>query len=51
VDAKQVLLTQKNQRGKDLKSLELPGLWNGAMAFWIPIFVEVPLGTFNQLKR
>lgn len=50
VDAKQGFITQKTQEGKNLKALELPGLWNGAMAFWNTIFVEVPLETFNPVK-
>ncbi|MBC8766500.1 DUF4301 family protein [Arenibacter sp. BSSL-BM3] len=50
VDAKQGFITQKTKEGKDLKALELPGLWNGAMAFWNTIFVEVPLATFNPVK-
>ena len=36
--------------GKDLKALELPGLWNGAMSDWSTVFVEVPLSTFNPVK-
>jgi hypothetical protein len=36
--------------GKSLKALELPGLWNGGMAFWNTVFVEVPLQTFNPVK-
>lgn len=50
VDTKQGFITQKTKDGKDLKALELPGLWNGAMAFWNTIFVEVPLITFNPVK-
>lgn len=50
VDPKQGFITQKTSEGKDLKALELPGLWNGAMAFWNTIFVEVPLVTFNPVK-
>lgn len=50
VDTKQGFITQKTKEGKDLKALELPGLWNGAMAFWNTIFVEVPLLTFNPVK-
>ncbi len=50
VDAKQGFITGKTQEGKELKALELPGLWNGAMAFWNTIFVEVPLVTFNPVK-
>jgi hypothetical protein len=40
----------KSHEGKALKALELPGLWNGAMAQWNTVFVEVPLSTFNPVK-
>lgn len=50
VDEKQGFITGKTKEGKELKALELPGLWNGAMAFWNTIFVEVPLVTFNPVK-
>jgi len=50
VDPKQGFITEKTQEGRALKALELPGLWNGAMAFWNTIFVEVPLSTFNPVK-
>lgn len=43
-------IVAKTKNGKDLKGYELPGLWNGAMAKWITIFVEVPLITFNPVK-
>ena len=43
-------ISKKSKDGKDLKALELPGLWNGAMADWINIFVEVPIITFNPVK-
>jgi hypothetical protein len=43
-------ITSKSKDGKDLKALELPGLWNGAMSDWITLFVEVPLSTFNPVK-
>jgi nicotinamide riboside kinase len=43
-------IVQKNKNGMPLKSYELPGLWNGAMAKWISVFVEVPLITFNPVK-
>ena len=43
-------ISTKSKDGKDLKALELPGLWNGAMANWITIFVEVPIITFNPVK-
>ena len=50
VDYKQGFISSKTKDGKPLKALELPGLWNGAMAFWNTIFVEVPLITFNPVK-
>jgi hypothetical protein len=40
----------KSKDGKDLKALEHPGLWNGAMADWTTVFVEVPLATFSPVK-
>jgi Domain of unknown function (DUF4301) len=43
-------VTKKSKDGKDLKAQELPGLWNGSMADWNTIFVEVPLITFNPVK-
>lgn len=43
-------ITEKSKQGKVLKALELPGLWNGAMAHWNTLFVEVPLITFNPVK-
>lgn len=43
-------ITEKSKSGKVLKALELPGLWNGAMAHWNTLFVEVPLITFNPVK-
>jgi len=43
-------ISYKSEGGKDLKALELPGLWNGAMANWNTAFVEVPLQTFNPVK-
>lgn len=50
VDAKTSFITMKTKVGKDLKALELPGLWNGSMAYWNSVFVEVPLITFNPVK-
>jgi len=50
VDPGAVFIAQKSKDGKDLKALEHPGLWNGAMARWITIFVEVPIITFNPVK-
>jgi hypothetical protein len=43
-------ISQKTYEGRPLVAMELPGLWNGAMANWITIFVEVPLSTFNPVK-
>ncbi len=50
VDPDAVFISKKSKDGKELKALELPGLWNGAMAHWITVFVEVPLITFNPVK-
>ncbi len=43
-------IVKKSEKGRDLQALELPGFWNGAMASWITVFVEVPLETFNPVK-
>lgn len=51
VDHGAVFIANKSENGQDLRALELPGLWNGAMAFWNTIFVEVPAGTFNPVKE
>ncbi|NHF58719.1 DUF4301 family protein [Flavobacteriaceae bacterium TP-CH-4] len=50
VDASLGFITGKTQEGRELKALELPGLWNGAMAYWNTLFVEVPITTFNPVK-
>lgn len=43
-------ISRKSENGIAIRALELPGLWNGAMAQWNTIFVEVPLITFNPVK-
>ena len=50
VDKTTGFISSKSKDGKELKALELPGLWNGAMSDWSTVFVEVPLGTFNPVK-
>jgi len=50
VDQKTGFISSKSSGGKELKALELPGLWNGAMSDWNTIFVEVPIETFNPVK-
>ena len=50
VDHNTAFISKKTSDGQPLKALELPGLWNGGMAFWNTIFVEVPLITFNPAK-
>ena len=50
VDKSTGFISSKSKNGKDLKALELPGLWNGAMSNWNTVFVEVPLSTFNPVK-
>ncbi|MFK7970858.1 MAG: DUF4301 family protein [Bacteroidia bacterium] len=50
VDPRTGFITEKSLQGRALKAQELPGLWNGAMAHWNTIFVEVPITTFNPVK-
>lgn len=50
VDRNAVFIAEKSHGGKDLRALERPGLWNGAMAYWNTIFVEVPIETFAPVK-
>lgn len=50
VDRNTGFISYKSKNGKELKALELPGLWNGAMSDWNTVFVEVPLSTFNPVK-
>ena len=50
VDYNSGFIVEKNVAGKNIKGYELPGLWNGAMANWLTVFVQVPLITFNPVK-
>ena len=50
VDPDTGFISHKSKNGRELKAMELPGLWNGAMSDWNTIFVEVPLITFNPVK-
>ena len=50
IATEQGFITTKSYKGKEIKVQELPGLWNGAMANWITVFVEVPLTTFTPVK-
>ena len=50
VDPATGFISFKSKSGKELKALELPGLWNGAMSDWNTIMVEVPIETFNPVK-
>ncbi len=50
VDKKAGFVTTKSYEGQKIKALEHPGLWNGAMASWNTVFIEVPLVTFNPVK-
>ena len=50
VDKTTGFISSKSKNGRELKALELPGLWNGAMSDWNTLFVEVPLSTFNPVK-
>lgn len=50
VDEDAGFISSKSYQGRDLKALELPGLWNGSMSRWNTVFVEVPVETFNPVK-
>ena len=50
VDEETGLISGKSYQGRELKALELPGLWNGSMSDWNTLFVEVPIETFNPVK-
>lgn len=50
VDQEAGFISSKSYEGRELKALELPGLWNGAMSDWNTLFVEVPIETFNPVK-
>ncbi len=50
VDQDAGFISSKSFQGRELKALELPGLWNGAMSDWNTAFVEVPVETFNPVK-
>lgn len=50
VDKNTGFISLKSKSGRELKALELPGLWNGAMSDWNTVFVEVPIETFNPVK-
>jgi hypothetical protein len=50
VDPQAVFIARKTEEGQDLKALERPGLWNGGMAHWNTVFVEIPEETFNPVK-
>ncbi len=50
IDQSTGFISLKSKDGRELKALELPGLWNGSMALWNTIFIEVPITTFNPVK-
>ncbi len=50
VDPATGFISSKSKNGRELRALELPGLWNGAMSDWNTVFVEVPIATFNPVK-
>lgn len=50
VDPRAIIVARKSHQGRELLAFERPGLWNGAMAEWITVFVEVPIATFTPVK-
>lgn len=51
IDEQTGFISEKSYNGRDLRAMERPGLWNGAMAGWITIFVSVPNTTFTPVKK
>jgi len=51
IDPETYFISEKSMNGKPLKALEHPGLWNGAMANWLTVFVEIPASTFTPVQR
>jgi hypothetical protein len=51
VDEKAVFISEKSKDGAKLLALELPGLWNGSMAFWNSIFIDIPMVAYNPVKK
>ena len=50
IDRSSGFVSEKFHDGHVIKALEHPGLWNGSMAYWNTVFVEVPVSTFNPVK-
>lgn len=50
IDKQAIIITRKSEQGRELKALERPGLWNGAMAGWLTLFMEVPEKIFQPVK-
>ena len=49
-DDSKYFVVKKKYKGQDIQFMELPGLWNGSMAYWNSLFVEVPSQTFTPVK-
>jgi hypothetical protein len=49
-DERKFFIVDKKFKGNDIRFRELPGLWNGSMAYWNTIFVEIPSHTFTPVK-
>jgi len=50
VDTDACLISSKTEKGRRILAQELPGLWNGGMAYWNTVFVELPIAVFNPVK-
>jgi hypothetical protein len=50
VEPRAIIVSRKSHQGRDLLAFERPGLWNGGMANWLTVFVEVPIETFTPVK-
>ncbi len=50
VDRERSIITRKSDRGRAIRAMELPGLWNGGMGDWLTVFVEIPAAVFAPVK-
>ena len=49
-DVERGLIARKSYQGREIRVMELPGLWNGGMANWITVFIEIPASIFAPVK-
>lgn len=50
IESDSFFIVEKNHLGKTIQFIEQPGLWNGGMAHWNTVFVEIPNEVFTPVK-